>query len=404
MRHYTKLYLFIVICVISSNNAFADISSYRATRAFKETTKNFVITHYHDYSYRKENERRNIFSYGPNAIFSDSLNSYSYILAISKTSGDTLFKKPCPPLTKIVVSKDEKYIIGLSEIKLNNPYELVIFDTTGNLLYKRNIGGLKFELTEENLKQLIQLFPKSFQLLMIDEAIVFEDEKWQISPSYRSIRDTSLRSFLLKLPMQFNDNIFIRKSESVTNFIYWFDNKNPAVTIIEKKGKINQINITDNEKIPRSIKVNHTVFNRDYFIKNGYIDDKFPRKLPHMNVSSEMNKEKGENFFYFQIGNLNEYYSNLETFLKQDKLQFIDPDKTMVCAILSFSIYALYDDTCNLSFKIQGDRISDDLKTQLKEVKNVEKLFFEDIKVFFEEPPEMKNQIRTCMPFSFTIL
>ena len=62
-------------------------------------------------------------------------------------------------MTSIYISADEKYIVGISTIKLDNPYQLVIFSTRGELLKKRHIASEEAKLTQKEFN----LFKKKFQ-------------------------------------------------------------------------------------------------------------------------------------------------------------------------------------------------------------------------------------------------
>lgn len=376
MQNTLRFYAYFIACFFYCSTIYADIASYNSASVVLAESNKLSIFHYHDYTNRRHNELNNILKYGSNAIFNEQYNTYSYLIAINKITKDTLFKKPCPPLTKIIVSEDEKYIVGLSDIKLRNPYELVIFDTLGHLIYKRDIGALKFRFFDNELKQLIDQFPNSFNTLINDDRIEFEDGFWQVAPNYMEIQDTAFKSFLLSFPMT-SDNIFVNQTESVTNFKYWFDEKEPSVKIIEKNGKIDEVIIRDNTHTLRTIKVNHRSFNRDYFISLGFINDKFPIYVPIIETSPQIKEP------YLQLGNINEYVTTIDTFLNQGEMRFMNYDKISdSCKIISYEMTILYEDTLTISYKIQGATITNNIKNQIRILKKIRKVYIENIKVY----------------------
>jgi hypothetical protein len=52
-----------------------------------------------------------------------------------------LFRVPVPALTYIWISPDSKYVVGLSNIKLWNPYQIVVYSRSGERLFARGLVG-----------------------------------------------------------------------------------------------------------------------------------------------------------------------------------------------------------------------------------------------------------------------
>ena len=56
-----------------------------------------------------------------------------------RATGKTLFSTAVPLLTHVYLSREGRYVIGLSEIDRDNPYNLVIYSRDGLLLHKERI-------------------------------------------------------------------------------------------------------------------------------------------------------------------------------------------------------------------------------------------------------------------------
>jgi hypothetical protein len=71
-------------------------------------------------------------------------NDYSYLRLRDKATGAELFRRPVPALTHIWISPDSKYLVGISDVMLWNPYQLVVFSKSGDRLLERNMVGVNW--------------------------------------------------------------------------------------------------------------------------------------------------------------------------------------------------------------------------------------------------------------------
>lgn len=109
---------------------FADAFAYNLQKEITIQRNEYQLLHYHDWSVR--------FSEWKTSVFDES-NKYSRLI-LKLANGKTVFDVPVPALTKLWISSDMKYMVGLSAIKYLNPYHLVIFDSSGKLLFKKSIN------------------------------------------------------------------------------------------------------------------------------------------------------------------------------------------------------------------------------------------------------------------------
>ncbi len=73
--------------------------------------------------------------------FREERKSWSYLVVYDKERKKILFKKAIPLITHVFFSDDYKYIICCSTQTQRNPYDLVVFNIDGELLYKENVAS-----------------------------------------------------------------------------------------------------------------------------------------------------------------------------------------------------------------------------------------------------------------------
>src|SRR5262249_2727319 len=72
-------------------------------------------------------------------------NNYSYLELRDKAKGIILFHRPVPALTYIWISPNSKFVVGLSNVKLWNPYQIVVYSKSGDCLFKQDLVGTKLK-------------------------------------------------------------------------------------------------------------------------------------------------------------------------------------------------------------------------------------------------------------------
>lgn len=63
-------------------------------------------------------------------------NDYAFIECLDKKTRKVVFKQPTPALTHLIISPNEQFVVGVSDIKALNPYHLVVFNLKGQLIKK----------------------------------------------------------------------------------------------------------------------------------------------------------------------------------------------------------------------------------------------------------------------------
>jgi len=114
--------------------SFADSHAYNLAPTITIENSRYIVKHHHDWEqwsilddlFKDINGRD---------VYFTSKNTISYLEVLIRGSQKTVFKKPVPALTRIWISDDSKYIVGWSDIKISNPYQLVVFNIEGKLLF-----------------------------------------------------------------------------------------------------------------------------------------------------------------------------------------------------------------------------------------------------------------------------
>lgn len=223
--------------------SFADLVGYNKIVELKAESENYVVIHYHNWSSSTRDSRYEMISTHQNP-FTPS-NDYAYILCISKSNGDTVFKRPSPALTQIKISKDEKYIVGISKIKMWNPYHFVLFDTSGSLIKKLHVSAEEAKLTIAEFEKFKSKFPEQHMFLDSLNRIYRSNKTYFIDFSSMGMPKMlgEAWSYLFKYysPNHLSKNF----SESVTNWIHWYYDDNPDLTFEYENRQLTSITLFD---------------------------------------------------------------------------------------------------------------------------------------------------------------
>jgi len=175
-------------------------------------------------------------------------NDYAF-LAWATGDGRLLVRRtPCPALTWLGVTPDGRYVIGLSGVKLDNPYQLVVYDRSGTLLLKSHIAPSVACLNPETFRELRSKHQEQFEFLgdrtWTDHGVVYVDFLWVDAPRRLGRLWDALQA--KSCPSPYSPNF----SESVTNSVFWFDRGNPRPEVVEVDGRPMVLRIRDPKGVP----------------------------------------------------------------------------------------------------------------------------------------------------------
>ncbi len=136
-RDRTLSAMLIVMGMLVARPSVGDTVPYGEVRDLRAEGLEFIIDHHHDWSGSTRKRRSKMMGSHQNPFTSE--NNYAYVSAKKKDTGVLLFRRPSPALSWIGVTADSRYIVGLSNIQLDNHYQLVVFDSTGQLIAKQHV-------------------------------------------------------------------------------------------------------------------------------------------------------------------------------------------------------------------------------------------------------------------------
>ncbi len=230
------VYIFIIVSTLS-NICFADARAYNKIVNLKVENNELIVVHYHNWSKDSYKKRYDMITTHQNPF--TSKNDYAYLECIEKSSGKQIFRKPTPALTIIYISSSSKYIIGLSKIMLHNPYQLVIFDIGGNLLYKKHIAASEAKLTISEFQEFKKKYKEQYAILKSLDSITVKPNVVYIDflrDNFPIILGDAWHYLIKKeTPSHLSENI----SESITNWVFWYHEPDPEIEL--KYSKCHQL-------------------------------------------------------------------------------------------------------------------------------------------------------------------
>jgi hypothetical protein len=236
--------IFGLLFILCASFAFPDAMAYSDIKHFMIESRNYYIVHYHNWSKVT------------GSIF-HNINNHSYIEVINKATNRKIFRVPAPALTHLYISEDEQYIVGISNIMIYNPYQLIIVNINGKILKKRHIAIMEARMNEQDFNNFRKNFPSAFHYLQSNKRIYSIDSYY-----YIDFFDLNLSVIFNKRTFDFLFNYITANhlseniSTSVTNHIYWFNKNNPNMRFNYRNNELYSINVLDQENIMMEILVN----------------------------------------------------------------------------------------------------------------------------------------------------
>ena len=238
--------------VLSSvHPANADHFSYSDEREIRSSAGAITCTHWHDWSRKTEGARSRMMN-GDQDPFSRE-NNYGCIECVNAKDGKTLFKVPSPALTELWISPDRRYLVGLSKIMVSNPYQLVVFQMDGTLVFRKHIAAFEACFDRAGFADFYSEHPAVRPLLHERTTIradkIFVDYQFMNAPA-RFGRDNWLTMDAKRCRSHLSENI----AETVTNFVKWYREPDSAVALVlDEKGTATGVSVLDPLGVPINI-------------------------------------------------------------------------------------------------------------------------------------------------------
>jgi len=210
--------------------ARGDYAGYTAQREI--STNNGTLTFRHVHNWGSTNVETLFFDFAHHDKFFSPANDFAYV-ELRDSSGKLLFRSPSPALTKLWISPDSKFVVGLSDVMFYNPYQLVVWRSDGSLVHREHISARVAKMSLEEKEEFAKRFPRAEKFLA--ERYFLINGNTYLDYSLRGVPNEIGRpawDFLrpLRAWNPYSDDF----SESVTNWVYWFDPEHTELSIAQQ--------------------------------------------------------------------------------------------------------------------------------------------------------------------------
>ena len=124
-----------MLVIVIPLNAWPDYRPYNGTVVISDEGIDISITHIHS----RSRDRRQWYESQVRSFSECNYTHWTQGILQAFRKSERIFCTAVPSLTFIWLSPDERYIVGLSDIKHANPFQVVAYSITGDLLFRRSI-------------------------------------------------------------------------------------------------------------------------------------------------------------------------------------------------------------------------------------------------------------------------
>jgi hypothetical protein len=218
------------LVLFASAPAAADMTGYAGVVTMKAEDAGLAVTHHHDWSDRTRARR-----FRTTDHFAADQNDFAWIEVKDAATGVLLFRRSTPALARLWIAPGGDFIVGLSDIMLWNPYQIVVFDRSGALVLKQHITPEEACFRADEIEAWLAKRPKLRPILEQRIATigdrVYVDFDFDDSPRLLGNRAWN-ELYRRHCPSHFSPSF----TESETNNVYWFRKADPDLRI-EKDGE-----------------------------------------------------------------------------------------------------------------------------------------------------------------------
>ncbi len=232
-----------IINLVLCGFIFAQEFPYKITDGCCQFTKKIIVNHAHNWE--MGDIIHNLVETDDELIFTDR-NNFSETSLVNDITAFKEWKWPTPAFSKIVISDNSEYILGLSDLKYNNPYQIVIFKQNGDIVYRKHISTLEAKLTEKDYIGFQKEYPLQDKFL---------NEKYRITHVfdyvYIDYKGTNIYCYLGKPCLDYLDTFSSNShfspyfSESYLNWINWYFQPDPQVKFIFNGEQLEKVSLLD---------------------------------------------------------------------------------------------------------------------------------------------------------------
>lgn len=220
-----RLFLSLVL-LLAPIASHADFNGYGGTHEVTVVQGTLTFRHVHNWDARKVDELFSDLTH--HERFFSAANDFSFVEL--RDGNALLFRSPSPALTYLWISPDAQFFVGLSGVKLRNPYQLVVWQRDGTVVHREHISAEVAQLSPEQRREFARRYPKAEQFLSAryfvhGNSTYLDYSLLGVPNNIGAAAWDYLYSFRVRHP--YSDDF----GESVTNWVEWFDEKQPEVAI-----------------------------------------------------------------------------------------------------------------------------------------------------------------------------
>ena len=144
-----RKWLIAMLMMSLASLARADATGYSGIFDCRAENELLSAEHHHDWSEATHAARWEMISTTKDVFTSN--NSYASLVVRNRQSQAQLFRVPTPALTHLWISNDSRFIVGISNIKLWNPVQVVVFNSKGALVLAKPVESSSFPGVSESV-------------------------------------------------------------------------------------------------------------------------------------------------------------------------------------------------------------------------------------------------------------
>jgi hypothetical protein len=167
-RRFHQRLLAASVLPLFAARARADSRGYGEVVDVKVETDQLIAEHHHDWGASSHRARWKMISSDQNVFTSE--NTYSFLRVIDRNSNVQKFRVPVPALRHLWISPDSDLIVGVSDVKLWNPIQLVVFNASGTLLFATAVDERLFPGVEESITNWVSWYKEPRPNMSLDGA------------------------------------------------------------------------------------------------------------------------------------------------------------------------------------------------------------------------------------------
>ncbi|HWA24304.1 MAG TPA: hypothetical protein VG734_01420 [Lacunisphaera sp.] len=229
-----KLSPFILLLLFGWCRTQADVAGYSGQHEISTNNETLTFRHLHNWDSPKVPVL--FFDLAHHERFFSPANDFAYV-ELREAGGKLLFRSPSPALSKLWISPDAKFVVGLSDIKLRNPYQLVVWRNDGTLIHREHVSAVVARMSPKQRRGFAQRYPQADKFLtaryFLHGGVIYLDYSLLGVPNEIG-KDAWDYLHPLRVRHPYSDDF----SESVTNWVFWFDPEHPELSIAQQGSEL----------------------------------------------------------------------------------------------------------------------------------------------------------------------